>query len=102
MALFPLRPVLLREHPQPHLHLVPAFQFCLVRSLLLHVTRVSCIRGNHMEEQSCLPRLRQSHVAVHSHLRSAHVHGHKVRVQLLARVYVMPDTEEHRSLIRVV
>ncbi len=78
VALFPVRPMLLRDDPQLRVHLVLPQERGAVHRMLLPLARVARERGDHLAQQSCLPRPGQSDVAVHTHIRAAVVHGDKV------------------------
>jgi hypothetical protein len=54
LALLLVRPLLLCDRTQLHLHLVPASKSYTVRSVLLSLTWVTRQRGHHMAEQPCI------------------------------------------------
>lgn len=55
VALFLIRPLLLRQHPQLHLHLDSPWERCSLCRMLLSIKRLPCQCRYHMAKQSCLP-----------------------------------------------
>lgn len=85
LALFPLRPLLLRHDIEFHLHLGAAVIQVSFRRLLLPEPRLARERGHHMAQQSRIPRYGQGHVALHPHLPAIHVYSDTVRILSFAQ-----------------